>query len=252
MLGWVLCPADEAKEKGVLTSSSRQDLKLPDLAITRALFARASCRWRVERRRAAAALLWCCAVVAPAAIAALAARACAARLADLVLLWLTALSARSARSRPRAGSATTSRPSRGASEALGALLQLPLVRRRLSGADGLDGGAAAALSAVGGWCFLAALGAIASTHKRRSPVCWSQAILAELYLVLAFSRDPAPRWPEPRGRSAVSCPSPPAPAAASCSGGSRGCDARAHEQERTFASSAAPTPFYWLRADVPR
>ena len=148
---------------------------------------------RVERRRAAAALLWCCAVVAPVAIAALAARACAARLADLLLLWLTAflgaVGAVKAAGRLRHDLSAVA----GGVEALGALLQLPLVRRRLAGADGLGGGAAAALSAVGGWCFLAALGAIASTHKRRSPVCWSQAILAELYLVLAFSHDPAPK-----------------------------------------------------------
>ena len=55
-------------------------------------------------------------------------------------------------------------------------------------------GAAATLSVVGGWCFLAALGLIVSTYKRRSPVCWSQAVLSELYLLLAF-----PRYPGKKG-----------------------------------------------------
>ena len=85
-------------------------------------------------------------------------------------------------------------------EAAGALLQLPLVWRRLreatrrrGAARAKAGGAAAKLSIVGGWCFLAALGLIVSTYKRRSPVCWSQAVLSELYLLLAFPRKPGPK-----------------------------------------------------------
>ena len=87
-------------------------------------------------------------------------------------------------------------------EAAGALLQLPLIWRRLREATRRRGaarakapGAAATLSVVGGWCFLAALGLIVSTYKRRSPVCWSQAVLSELYLLLAF-----PRYPGKKGR----------------------------------------------------
>ena len=83
----------------------------------------------------------------------------------------------------------------GAVEGTGALLQLPLIL-----SDGPGGifashaphpsSLAFRASVMGALLFLAALGLILSTYKRKGPVCWTQAALSVAYLAL-FSAEAA-------------------------------------------------------------